>query len=98
MEEAAGEDEVGFWVLAEICSSDGEDEVGFWVLAEICSSDGEDEVGFWVLAEICSSDGEDEVGGASSGCRKLCSCDFNEIELWLCKAMEEEIDEIEYAS
>ncbi|KAI5351173.1 hypothetical protein L3X38_004064 [Prunus dulcis] len=28
MEEAAGEDEVGFWVLAEICSSDGEDEVG----------------------------------------------------------------------
>ncbi|KAI5342301.1 hypothetical protein L3X38_010176 [Prunus dulcis] len=34
---------------------------------------GEDEVGFWVLAEICSSDGEDEVGGASSGCRKLCS-------------------------
>ncbi|XP_034219168.1 2-alkenal reductase (NADP(+)-dependent)-like [Prunus dulcis] len=27
MEEAAGEDEVGFWVLAEICSSDGEDEV-----------------------------------------------------------------------
>ncbi|KAI5338416.1 hypothetical protein L3X38_017687 [Prunus dulcis] len=76
----------------------GEDEVGFWVLAEICSSDGEDEVGFWVLAEICSSYGEDEVGGASSGCRKLCSCDFNEIELWLCKAMEEEIDEIEYAS
>ncbi|KAI5329019.1 hypothetical protein L3X38_028416 [Prunus dulcis] len=56
---------------------------------------GEDEVGFWVLAEICSSDGEDEVGGASSDCRKLCSCDFNEIELWLCKAMEEEIDEIE---
>ena len=59
---------------------------------------GEDEVGFWVLAEICSSDGEDEVGGASSSCRKLCSCDFNEIELWLCKALEEEIDEIEYAS
>ena len=56
---------------------------------------GEDEVGFWVLVEICSSDGEDEVGGASSGCTKLCSCDFTEIELWLCKAMEEEIDEID---
>ncbi|KAI5338535.1 hypothetical protein L3X38_017806 [Prunus dulcis] len=59
---------------------------------------GEDEVGFCVLAEICSSDGEDEVGGASSGYGKLRSCDFDEIELWLCRAVEEEIDEMEYAS
>ncbi|PQQ00200.1 hypothetical protein Pyn_38201 [Prunus yedoensis var. nudiflora] len=59
---------------------------------------GEDEVGFWVLAEICSSDGEDEVGGASSGCGKLRSCDFDEIELWLCRIVEEEIDKMEYAS
>ncbi|KAI5344591.1 hypothetical protein L3X38_012468 [Prunus dulcis] len=34
MEEAAGEDEVGFWVLAEICSSDGVAKDWIWASTE----------------------------------------------------------------